>query len=62
VVIFRRLGWQPADYAAWSDQLLADQIGFVTPSGWQGETIARFAFLNPETTMAIVTEILATMA
>jgi aromatic-L-amino-acid decarboxylase len=61
VVMFRRLGWQAGDYRSWSDQLLADQVGFVTPSGWDGETIARFAFLNPETTVEIVAEILATM-
>jgi glutamate/tyrosine decarboxylase-like PLP-dependent enzyme len=61
VVLFRRLGWGPDDYQAWSEQLLVDQIGFVTPSKWQGETVARFAFLHPETTDEMVAEILATM-
>jgi len=61
-VVFRRTGWQPADYHAWSRRLLADQIGFVTPTGWEGETVARFAFLHPGTTMDMVREILATMA
>ena len=61
-VIFRRKGWNAEDYQAWSDRLLAGQIAFVTPTGWEGETVARFAFLHPHTTMGIVEEILATMA
>lgn len=61
VVLFRREGWTAADYDQWSRQLLADQIGFVTPTKWEGETVARFAFLHPETTIEIVEEILATM-
>ncbi|MGH8920749.1 MAG: pyridoxal phosphate-dependent decarboxylase family protein, partial [Actinomycetes bacterium] len=39
IVLFRRVGWSPADYDAWSAQLLADQIGFVTPTKWQDETV-----------------------
>lgn len=61
-VMFRRTGWQADDYKKWSDQLLADQIGFVTPSSWEGEPIARLTFVNPLTTIEIVEEILATMA
>ncbi|HLG68613.1 MAG TPA: aminotransferase class I/II-fold pyridoxal phosphate-dependent enzyme [Acidimicrobiales bacterium] len=62
VVLFRRLGWERADYEAWSRRLLAEQIGFVTPTTWEGRPVARMAFLHPETTPAIVEEILATMA
>ena len=61
IVLFRRLGWQAADYQRWSRQLLADQVGFVTPTAWEGETMARFAFLHPDTTIEMVDEILATM-
>jgi aromatic-L-amino-acid/L-tryptophan decarboxylase len=50
VVLVRRLGWQAADYQAWSQRLLADQTGFVAPTSWNGETVARFAFLHPRTT------------
>ena len=39
-----------------------DQIGFVTPTTWEGAPVARFAFLHPDTTLAIIEEILATMA
>lgn len=62
IVLFRRNGWTAPDYDRWSRQLLADQIGFVTPTKWEGETVARFAFLHPETTVAMVEEILDTMA
>ena len=61
IVLFRRLGWQEQDYLDWSRRLLAEQIGFVTPTKWDGETIARFAFLHPETTPAMVDEILNSM-
>ena len=59
---FRREGWEASDYERWSHELLASQIGFVTPTKWEGETVARLAFLHPHTTMDIVDEILATMA
>ncbi|WP_299445835.1 aminotransferase class V-fold PLP-dependent enzyme [uncultured Phycicoccus sp.] len=50
VVVFRRLGWTPADYQAWSDRLLADEVAFVVPTTHRGETLARFAIVNPLTT------------
>jgi glutamate/tyrosine decarboxylase-like PLP-dependent enzyme len=62
IVLFRRLGWSDADYNAWSEQLLRDQIAFVTPTKWEGETVARFAFLHPDTTFETVSAILASMA
>ncbi|HEV2342533.1 MAG TPA: pyridoxal-dependent decarboxylase [Actinocrinis sp.] len=60
-VLFRRKGWTPADYDAWSRRLLAGQVAFVTPTSWEGETVARFAFLHPGTALAMVEEILATV-
>jgi aromatic-L-amino-acid decarboxylase len=62
VVLFRRPGWTKPDYEAWSAQLLTDQTGFVTPTTWEDETVARFAFLHPNTTEAMIREILDTMA
>jgi len=62
VLLYRRRGWSADDYSSWSTRLLADQIGFVTPTKWEGETVARLAFLHPDTTLEIVAEILATMA
>ena len=61
VVLFRRDGWGPSDYDLWSQRLLQDQIGFITPTKWDGETVARFAFLHPDTSLEIVGQILATM-
>jgi aromatic-L-amino-acid decarboxylase len=61
VVLFRRRGWQAPDYDRWSRRLLEEQIGFVTPTKWEGETVARFAFLHPDTSTDIVEEILDTM-
>jgi glutamate/tyrosine decarboxylase-like PLP-dependent enzyme len=62
VVLFRRPGWEKDDYESWSAQLLREQTGFVTPTVWEGETVARFAFLHPDTTADMVREILDTMA
>jgi glutamate/tyrosine decarboxylase-like PLP-dependent enzyme len=61
IVAFTRTGWSRDDYQKWSDQLLEDQIGFVTPSSHQGQTILRFAIVNPWTTMADIEVILATL-
>jgi aromatic-L-amino-acid/L-tryptophan decarboxylase len=62
VVLFRRKGWDRARYERWSAELLADQIGFVVPTAWEGESVGRLALLHPDTTVGIVEEILATMA
>jgi aromatic-L-amino-acid/L-tryptophan decarboxylase len=62
IVLFRRKGWQAADYRNWSGRLLDDQIAFVTPTKWEGETVARLIFLHPGTTEEIVREVLASMA
>jgi glutamate/tyrosine decarboxylase-like PLP-dependent enzyme len=61
VVLFRRIGWDSAQYNAWADKLLGDQVAFIPPSAWEGETVARFAFLHPHTTMDLVREILDRM-
>ena len=62
VVLFRRRGWDSAQYTAWADRLLQDQVAFIPPSAWEGETVARFAFLHPQTSMELVREILGRMA
>jgi aromatic-L-amino-acid/L-tryptophan decarboxylase len=61
VVLFRRAGWAPAEYTRWAGQLLHDQVAFMPPSAWEGETVARFAFLHPHTTMDLVRQILDRM-
>jgi aromatic-L-amino-acid/L-tryptophan decarboxylase len=61
VVLFRRTGWAPAQYTRWADQLLHDQVAFMPPTAWEGETVARFAFLHPHTPIELVREILGRM-
>ena len=61
IVAFTRNGWDKSDYQKWSDQLLEDQIGFVTPSSHHGKPILRFAIVNPWTTIADIKTILATL-
>jgi aromatic-L-amino-acid decarboxylase len=62
VVLFRRRGWDSVQYTRWADQLLTDQVAFIPPSAWEGETVARFAFLHPQTSMDLVRQILDRMA
>ncbi len=61
VVLFRRAGWDAGQYTAWADRLLQNQVAFIPPSAWEGETVARFAFLHPHTSMDLVREILDRM-
>ena len=62
IVLLRRPGWRTADYAGWSDHLLDRPDRIRHPDDWEGETVARMAFLHPDTTLEMVEEILATMA
>ena len=61
IVAFTRKGWAKEDYQKWSDQLLADQIGFVTPSSHEGQPILRFAIVNPWTNVDDLEKILDTL-
>ena len=60
VVLFRRTGWEEADYYRWSATLLDEQVAFITPTKWEGETVGRLIFLHPGTNEEIVREVLAT--
>ena len=61
VVVFRRIGWEAEDYHAWSDELMREELAFVVPTSHEGETVARFAIVNPTTTEDDITAILDTM-
>ncbi len=61
IVAFTRKGWELEDYKAWSEKLLADQIGFVTPSTDKGQPILRFAIVNPWTQVSDIEAILNTL-
>ncbi|HET8614833.1 MAG TPA: pyridoxal-dependent decarboxylase [Actinomycetales bacterium] len=62
VVVFRRIGWTPQQYQVWSDRLLLANFAFVVPTSHEGETVTRFAIVNPRTTEADISNILDTMA
>ena len=61
VVVFERKGWAVADYEAWSEKLLKDEIGFVVPSSHQGKPNTRFAIVNPLTSIELLSQILESM-
>jgi glutamate/tyrosine decarboxylase-like PLP-dependent enzyme len=62
VLLFRRTGWSPEQYQAWSDRMLAADVAFVVPTSWAGETVFRLCIINPRTTLddiAVIVESLA---
>lgn len=59
VVLWRRKGWEAKDYRDLQDRLIESQTAFVTPTSWQGETVGRFAFVHPGTTIEMVKEVFA---
>jgi len=59
VVLWRRKGWKAKDYRDLQDRLIESQTAFVTPTSWQGETVGRFAFVHPGTTIDMVKEVFA---
>jgi L-2,4-diaminobutyrate decarboxylase len=61
VLVFERIGWSGPDYDAWTSRLLADQLGFVTPTRHRGQVCTRMAIVNPLTTAADLALILDTM-
>jgi glutamate/tyrosine decarboxylase-like PLP-dependent enzyme len=61
VVLFRRIGWESADYQRWSDQALADGLALVVPTVHDSETLFRFCFVNPTTVVEDIEMILEAM-
>lgn len=59
VVLWRRKGWNAQNYRQLQDRLIESQTAFVTPTSWQGETVGRFAFVHPGTTLEMVKEVFA---
>lgn len=64
-VLFRRLGWGPADYTDWTYRNHRDGIALVAPTKWKTaagvETVLRFCFINPDTSVEDVEMILETL-
>ncbi|MCU1361196.1 MAG: Pyridoxal-dependent decarboxylase [Ilumatobacteraceae bacterium] len=62
IVMFRRNGWNAAQYQAWSDRLLADGTAFVVPTSWAGETVLRICVVNPVTSVADIELLIESLA
>ncbi len=64
-VLFRRIGWNPEDYINWTLKNHRDGFALVAPTKWRSngvhETVARFCFINPDTTPRDIEDILLTM-
>ncbi len=64
-VLFRRFDWSAEDYRNWTYKNHKDGFALVAPTkvrrGNQSETVARFCFINPDTTEDDIKAILATM-
>jgi aromatic-L-amino-acid/L-tryptophan decarboxylase len=61
VVLFRRRGWQRAEWARWARDLLEAGVAFVAPTTWKHEAVGRLVFMHPRTTDAIVAEVVASL-
>lgn len=64
-VLFRRIGWSPEDYKNWTYKNHREGLALVTPTKWiknnEAETVARFCFINPDTTIEDIVAILDSM-
>jgi L-2,4-diaminobutyrate decarboxylase len=61
VLVFRRRGWESADYDRWAADLRADGTAFVMPTTVAGEAVARLAIVNPRTRIDDLTVVLDRM-
>jgi len=61
VVMFERIGWDAAQYQAWSEWAMAEGLAFVVPSRHEGRPTFRFCFVNPRTTFDEVAIIIDAM-
>lgn len=61
VVLFRRKGWSEEDYKEWTYRNHKSGLALVTPTKWKQEAVARFCFINPETTEEDIDIILQSM-
>jgi L-2,4-diaminobutyrate decarboxylase len=61
VLVFERVGWEAADYQAWSERAMQQGFAFVTPTRHAGRVCTRFAIVNPVTTEADLAQIIDSM-
>ncbi|MCG8296018.1 pyridoxal phosphate-dependent decarboxylase family protein [Pseudomonas entomophila] len=46
VILFKRRGWQAAEYDTWAQDCLRQGIALVVSTCWQGETVMRLCIMN----------------
>ncbi len=51
IVVFERIGWDAAQYQAWTEAMMQAGTAFVVPSRHDGKPVFRFCFVNPKTTV-----------
>lgn len=51
VLAFRRRGWEPGEYGAWSRRMFDAGTALVVPSSLDRQTIMRICIVNPRTTV-----------
>jgi glutamate/tyrosine decarboxylase-like PLP-dependent enzyme len=61
VLLFERPGFDEQAYTAWSRQMALDGTILCLPTRWQGGTVLRLAFVNPDTRSDRVLEALETL-
>lgn len=65
-VLFRRNGWRHEDYVRWTIANHDRGFALVAPTKWRSngetETVARFCFINPDTSEKDIDDIIASMA
>lgn len=60
IVLFKRIGWNDVDYQKWSKELALSGRMLCVTTKYDGETVLRLAFLNPDTRIETVIEYLQT--
>ncbi|MGI9596050.1 MAG: pyridoxal phosphate-dependent decarboxylase family protein [Acidimicrobiales bacterium] len=58
IVVFERIGWDAAQYQAWTEAMMDDGSAFVVPSRHDRKPVFRFCFVNPKTTVDQIDEII----
>ena len=62
VLLFERVGWEPADYEAWSDYHARAGNVLCVPTRWEDRSMLRFCFINPTTDVDMVASVLDGLA
>ena len=58
VVLFERTSWDEADYVAWCERNARAGIVLCVPTRWAGRPVLRFCFVNPDTRVERISEVL----